>query len=144
MHCCSLRLCPHLGVIYLNDYNDHALLKCIKKNKQHTKPFKAILTKNPSYRTMSKPPAPPTPLVVATTWNSLSGLQCTKPVQPVATEVFILVQLLQLLMQLLMSQDESDLHKRLTAEAGNEPRPQCKHRRILRIWKSRISLKQEL
>lgn len=38
------------------------------------------------------------------TCNSHSGLQCTKPVQPVATQLFILVQLLQLLMQLLMSQ----------------------------------------
>lgn len=78
-----------------------------------------------------------------TTCNSHSSLQCAKPVQPVATQLFILVQLLQLVMQLLMSQDESDLHKRLTAEAG-KLRPQCKQCRILHIWKARISLKQQL
>lgn len=79
-----------------------------------------------------------------TTCNSHSGCPCIKPVQPVATQLFILVRLLQSVMQLLMSQDESELHKRLTAEAGNKLRPWCKQCRILHIWKARIPLKQKL
>lgn len=160
-------------------------LKCtiwITKHK-HPPPLKALLTKNPSYRTQSKSPVHPassyqllstnrcgskpallkiyqhiisTYFQAGMVWmvkvqlqrslgSTCSGnttcksptscwrLQCTKPVQLVGTQLFILVQLLQFLMQWLMSHNESYLHKRLTVKAHNKFRLQSKQ--ILHSWR---------
>lgn len=61
----------------------------------------------------------------------VTALQCTTPAQPVVPLLLVQLQLLQLTMLLLKNEEQSDLYKRLRAEAVNKLSCQRKQFRLL-------------